>query len=386
MSDDEGVQQFLEIRETMRKIALYMGLWPFENPGFLYRMIPYCLVSLFVYAILIISNSIAHHISDARLVTVCFGIITINILCILKVLRISRFGKELLWFNRTVTELCNEFLSDGELKKFVLDDVKIFRSFFRVHASLCAFSGTVPIITSLVSVVYQMRHDLHPIKYSLLLPGTYPWNVSVNQLVHGLHFGFEAYSLMWNFYVGALVDVLFSFTILQMTIPLRGMSHALLNLRDDGDYGYVLHKCLIQYRILIKCRCIIQKTYGPIIVFIAVTGPVALCSLAWQVTQMDSMTTLQKMRFAAHGIAKTLQVWSYSWSATNLRGQSETFLDNVYCSQWLGDRRFMNTVLTVLMQRPLIIQAGHMPDVSLNMFVFVMKTTSSYYLLLQTLD
>ncbi|XP_011307735.1 uncharacterized protein [Fopius arisanus] len=294
--------------------------------------------------------------------------------------------KKIMWFYNTVDDLCNQFLSDERFHKFVLNDVTIYRYFFWFHTSLCGFSGTIPLVMSMVSVMNQKIHDVHPIKYNLIIPGMYPWNASINEIVYGFHFGLESYTLMWTFYVGALVDVLFSFSLLQMTIPLRGMSHAIIHLCDESDYEDTLRRCLIQYRTLIECRNIIENTYGLIILGVAITGPIALCSLAWQVTQMETISNFQKFRFAVHGVAKILQVFSYSWSATMLKGKSEDFLGQVYFSKWQGNRSLMNTVFTILIQRPLTIRAGHMPDVSLSMFVFVMKTTASYYLLLQTME
>lgn len=204
----------------------------------------------------------------------------------LQVLCLAMNVRKILWFYKSVDDLCNQFLNDKRLQKFVLNDVTIYRCFFWIHTSLCGFSGTVPLIMSMVSVTNQKVHDVHPIKYNLIIPGRYPWNASVNEFVYGLHFGLESYTLMWTFYVGALVDVLFSFSLLQMTIPLRAMSHSIIHLCDQRDYGGTLRTCLVQYRTLIQCRNIIQNAYGPIILGVAITGPIALCSLAWQVTQV----------------------------------------------------------------------------------------------------
>ncbi|XP_063975386.1 uncharacterized protein LOC135161603 isoform X2 [Diachasmimorpha longicaudata] len=386
MADDPRAEKYFQIRKTIQKLVFFMGVWPSENSGSFYRCLHYVPVTLYCNAIMIILNSIAHHLDNAKIITLNFGVIAVYLLCALKVLCLAVNVKKMMWFYETIDDLCNQFLKDGQLQKFVLNDVTVYRFFFWFHTSLCGFSGTVPLVMSMVSVMNQKIHDIHPVKYNLIIPGMYPWNASINEIVYGLHFGLESYTLMWTFYVGALVDVLFSFSLLQMTIPLRGMSHAIIHVCDGEDYGSALHRCLVQYRTLIQCRNIIENTYGPIILGVAITGPIALCSLAWQVTQMETISNFQKFRFAVHGVAKILQVFSYSWSATILKGKSEDFLRKVYSSEWYGNRGFMNTVLTMLIQRPLTIKAGHMPDVSLGMFVFVMKTTVSYYLLLQTME
>lgn len=85
MSDSRKADEYFQIRKTIQKLIYFMGVWPDDDSGPLYRILPCLPIALYLNAVMIIFNSIAHHLDNGKIVTLSIGVIAVYLLCALKV-------------------------------------------------------------------------------------------------------------------------------------------------------------------------------------------------------------------------------------------------------------------------------------------------------------
>ncbi|XP_011307597.1 odorant receptor 23a isoform X2 [Fopius arisanus] len=246
---------------------------------------------------------------------------------------------------------------------------------------------SIRIVTRAMSIMTSIILNMfRPVKYPLILLGMYPWTVPDNIFIYTVHYIFEAFALFTVFYVSSGTDAFLPLLVFQVKGKLRAMAYRLTEIGEKDSIDEEMGQCIRDYTALMECRDILEKTFGPIILLLMSNNAIILCALIFQFTQMKAITIVQIIQFAAYICGKTTQTFLYSWSGTLLSSKSEEYLGAVYAANWYGNRRGMNSVLITLIQKPLTMTAWHMSVVSVDMFVMVLNTTMSYFLLLQTIE
>nr|QNL15047.1 olfactory receptor 103 [Aulacocentrum confusum] len=178
-----------------------------------------------------------------------------------------------------------DFLS-GSQEKNILDGVTTFRRLSLILTALIGAAASLYIFMPLAFVIYQHLHHVENIKYILVYPAIYPWEISPNGLLYKLHYISEATPNIALMCVTAGVDSLFTLHVFQMIGRLRKMSYCILNAGRNSNYKKAVRQCVSQHETLLECRDILEKVYGPMILWIMVTNAIILCSLMFQLSQV----------------------------------------------------------------------------------------------------
>ncbi|XP_034934704.1 odorant receptor coreceptor-like [Chelonus insularis] len=171
-----------------------------------------------------------------------------------------------------------------------------------------------------------------------------------------------------------------------MTGILCDISYNLKNVSNQDDRIAIVRQCLVQYSIVLKCRDKLQRIYGPIILWTMGTNAILLCGVAFQITHLQTVSTARIILFIVHGGMKTIQIFMYNWAGSRLTEESEIYRTALYTSNWLENKKLMKIIAIALGQKPLIVKACSYLIVSLDMFVYVMNATASYFVFLQTME
>nr|AQN78462.1 olfactory receptor 60 [Meteorus pulchricornis] len=135
-------------------------------------------------------------------------------------------------------------------------------------------------------IINQHSHHVKPVQYTLVYPTGYPWDITAPGFLYKVHFIYESAATVALFCITVGVDSLFTMYGWQMVAQFREMSHRITHISEKDDEKDVLRECVLQHQKIIKCRDILQKIYGPIVLWIITTNAVILCTLIFQVTRV----------------------------------------------------------------------------------------------------
>lgn len=85
------------------------------------------------------------------------------------------------------------------------------------------------------------------------------------------------------------VDSLFSLYLFQMMGYIKMMGHLLPKPNDRIGCNNIIRECIYLHKILLNCRNIIQKIYGPIILWMMTTHAIILCAQLFQISQVNNI-------------------------------------------------------------------------------------------------
>lgn len=296
-------------RETTKRFLLIVGLWPKEQPRFLYRLLPWTQIFLSLGMVLTLTGYVREHFNNVALVTKGMSVMTsfltvtlkvrINILITVNISNKSyRYAinfkvtlmivnhKDLGELHQMLDPYFNDMLSKPKLSRIILNGVDTFRRLSLTLMIVTLFTCFVYVITPLAFIIIQHLRHVHPIKYILVFPGVYPWKISPNGLLYKIHYIFESSANMTLICATAGVDSLFILYVFQMIGQLRELSYRMSYTDWSSDNEDVLRKCMIQYTILMRCRDILQKIYGPIILWMMGTNAIILCAVIFQLAEV----------------------------------------------------------------------------------------------------
>nr|WGO81754.1 olfactory receptor 76 [Microplitis mediator] len=368
------ISEYRAFHDFTKRLLTIGGLWPYDNTNIFYRLLPYVQIFLNLGMALVVYGFVQKHFSNVAVVTRGFGIMTSFVTAILKVMCLVINHNDLTKLHKNLDPYFEELLKNPKLLEHILKKVNIFR-FLSWALGCCVFAVIAfYIITPLSFIISCYFHHIEIKKYPLIYPGSYPWKIPSSGFVYKAHFIFETLGSFALFFVTTSVDSLFTLYVFQIIGQLREISYCITHINHENDDGdFVIYKCIAQYEQLIKCREILEKIYGPVILWIMGTNAVILCALLFQVSQMKSITIIQGLLFTTYSILKMVQTFMYAWSGSCLTEESENYKDAIYSANWFGNKRFMTSIVILLTQRPLTLTACNFSIVSLRIFISVIK-------------
>ncbi|XP_014298175.1 odorant receptor 4-like [Microplitis demolitor] len=383
------ITSYFIFREIIKGPLLALGLWPDENPSLFYRLLSYIQLPLNFGMFLAIFNFVRLHVNNITLLTKSFGVMTTYLSTTLKITCLLINRREALELHRTLDPHFSKLAQDVEMKKIIFKKFTMLKLITWLFFSCVFITLSAMIITPLIDIAMQYHKYGKNNKYPLIYPSKYPWQTSMNGWPYKVTYLFESLATMSLFCITSSVDSLFLFYIFQIIGQLREMSYSITNtngFNDDNEKDIVLRKTIYQYQTLIKCREIIEKIYGPIILWIMCTNAVIMCVFIFQFMQMKNLPIIRLMIIFTYVLSKVLQTFIYAWSGTCLTVESEDYRKAVYNMNWYGNKRIMTSVIIMLAQKPMIVTACNFSTVTVDIFIMVLKTTVSYFFLLQTLE
>nr|WNA12528.1 olfactory receptor [Microplitis mediator] len=395
---------YLIYRKMMKRLLLPFGLWPKENPTVFYRLLSYLQLPLNLGMSLAISNFVRLHANSIKFLTKSFGVMTTYLSSTLKVNKFNKQKKnisyklffqitcflinhkEALYLHKTLDLHFDKLTQDVKMKKIIFKKFTLLILVTWIFFFTVLITLSVMVMTPLIDIVTQHNENHENMKYSLVYPSEFPWQISSNGWSYKITFIFESLATISLFCITMRVDSLFLFYIFQIIAQLREMSYRITNTNDNKEINFVLRKVILQYQTLTKCREIIEKIYGPIILCIMCTNAVIMCVFIYQLMEMKNLSIIRLIIIFTYILTKVLQTFIYAWSGTCLTAESEEYRKAVYNINWYGNKRIMNSVIIMLAQKPMVVTACSFSPVTVNIFTMVLKTTASYYFLLQTIE
>ncbi|KAG8037792.1 hypothetical protein G9C98_006003 [Cotesia typhae] len=378
------VSHYIVFHKLTKGLLTFAGLWPYENSNFFYKILPYIELIISLGIVIAIFGFVRQHFFSVSLVTRGLSIMTSFITVILKLKCISTYREDLKELHSYLDSSFSALLENSKLTKRILEKVQIFTNLSVVFTVCVLISVCFYIINPLIFII--QHHKLTVVKYPLIYPSSYPWEVPPSGFYYQLHFVFELLASWTLLLVTTGIDSLFTLYIFMMIGQLRKMSYSMTHINESEDKDFVARKCIDQYEKLLRGKSIIETLFGPIILWIIGTNAIVLCTLLFQITQMKSISMLRGILFITYFTLKIVQTFMYAWSGSCLTEESEKYRYAVYASNWYGDKRLSTTAIITMAQKPLTLTACNFGVVSVNIFVMVLNTTVSYFFLLQTLD
>nr|QNL15038.1 olfactory receptor 94 [Aulacocentrum confusum] len=197
-------------------------------------------------------------------------------------------------------------------------------------ASMKMLSCVVFVTTPLILIAYQEFHQVYPIKYILLVPGNYPWTIAPNGFLYRLHYLVESASSIFAIVVSGGIDALFTLYIFQIIGQFRAMSYRITHTRAKHEYFCVLRECIKQHEIIMRCRDILEKIYGPIILWTMLVNALNLCSQMFDFTQMTNVSIQRAVFFAIYMMFKLVQTFAYAWAGLRLTEEVTSNLITIF--------------------------------------------------------
>ncbi|XP_053593402.1 uncharacterized protein LOC103571543 [Microplitis demolitor] len=364
----------------MKRLLLSLGLWPKENPTLFYRLLSYLQLPLNFGMSLAISNFVRLHANSIKFLTKSFGVMTTYFSSTLKITCLLINRREALELHRTLDPHFSKLAQDVEMKKIIFKKFTMLKLITWLFFSCVFITLSAMIITPLIDIAMQYHKYGKNNKYPLIYPSKYPWQTSMNGWPYKVTYLFESLATMSLFCITSSVDSLFLFYIFQIIGQLREMSYSITNtngFNDDNEKDVVLRKTIYQYQTLIKCREIIEKIYGPIILWIMCTNAVIMCVFIFQFMQMKNLPIIRLMIIFTYVLSKVLQTFIYAWSGTCLTVESEDYRKAVYNMNWYGNKRIMTSVIIMLAQKPMVVTACDFSIVTVNIFVMLREMSYS---------
>ncbi|NP_001177598.1 odorant receptor 251 isoform X1 [Nasonia vitripennis] len=281
--------------------------------------------------------------------------------------------------------LTEKFMSDmknPENLPDLLSNMRMFAVFVTMYKTTIAFIMSMYCIVPLFSF---LKYG----KYLRVYPCLYPFSFVPGGVVHWLLYGWESTGALSAWAISVGTDCAFGMYAIQICGEQRVLARKLKDLRVGSNYTRELRDCMERHHLIITAKNTFESLYGLISIWLAISGAIVLCSLIFQVTEYleNRGGYVRAIIFFAHFSGKMMQVFMYAWYGNLINEESLAFPRAIYSSHWTDccDTRFKNDILIVLAQRPLIVTALGCMNVQLDMFAKIVKTSISYFFLLQTL-
>nr|QNL14981.1 olfactory receptor 37 [Aulacocentrum confusum] len=382
----DKLSEYLIFRSSVKRVLLIVGLWPKENPSIFYRFLPLLQLTLNFSTVLASAGFVRLHINNMNRAIKGISVIisfTGNVLKSLCLLLNRQNAKKL---HDILDSKFFKLLDKPDLSNVILDEVTIFRRLASLMTSLTYVSCFIYITRPIITIIYQQLQHIHPIRYGLVLPGVYPWKIVPNGLLYKMHYVLGAMSAILAFAVTTGLDLLFSLDVFQLMAQFRDMSRRIGKINAKNGDIEALQQCVIQYEILIQCRDILQKIYGPILLWTMIVNAGTLCCQMFEFVKMSEISAQRAIFAFVYILFKLLETFHYAWVGSRLTEETEKYKAAIYACNWHGNKRFMSSMVIMLGQKPWILTACNFSNISINIFTNVLNTALSYFFLLKTVQ
>ncbi|XP_012140182.1 odorant receptor 82a [Megachile rotundata] len=284
-----------------------------------------------------------------------------------------------------------EISKEPRLKSIAFPLVGAFYRTILVEAVLMAGITLLYATRSLLNRLLRDPTNTTEENYPLPFPERFPWSLESPPIWY-LHYAFEFNVCYYIIFVSSGVDAFYGFTMFRMSSVLRRLTlqfEILSARKDDEIRRKEFGECIEMHVALFKCRDIIQEVYGPVVLIVATTNALCMCSLIFQIVQVNTeISNAQMAIYTTYFVMKFTQTLMYAWPGSVIISESELFRDKIYCSYWYknGDANLIKQFSLILTQRTIVVKACRILLVSLDLFVKVLNTAISYYFLLKTID
>ncbi|KAG8037782.1 hypothetical protein G9C98_005993 [Cotesia typhae] len=375
--------EFVKFRSIIKKLVFIVGLWTKEDSSLFHRSLLAIYLSFFIIPIVGVGNFFITNISNISLATrslstlLGFSTVMIKATCFI----INR--KEVNDLHTVLDPYFDKLVQSPKMSNLVLSNVRTFQrwpTFITVFVTIVCLSYA---INPIISILHQLQRREWPIKYNLIFLTVYPIKARHNSLLYNFYFVDEYLLTASMIFITSSLDSLFTYYIFQLIGMLREISYHISRV-DEKNSEIIIRRCVDKYEILLQACGQVQKIYGPIILWTMNVNAVVLCAAIFQLSHAKTIPVVSLILFSAHASLKLIQVYVFAWSGTQLTIESEKFRDCIYAANWTENMRLKASIIIMLAQKPLILTACNILNVTIDMFVI--NTSVSCFLLLKTFE
>nr|AQN78463.1 olfactory receptor 61 [Meteorus pulchricornis] len=278
------LSEYNTYRKITKWLLLLLGLFPLENASLFYRFLPYIHLFLNLGTAFGMLGFVRAHITNILVVSKRLGLMVSFLTGSLKIVCMIIYHEDAMKL-RSLDKHFNILINNPQFTNMAFDGVTAFRRLSWAVSLLVLLSGTVNVITPIILIIYQQSHHFQPVKYILPYLSIYPWNVEPNGYLYKFHFIFETVATYSLVAITSSIEPLFTLYVIQMIGQLREMSYVMEHLNESNDPESSVRDCINQYTNLVECRNMVQKIFGPIILWQIITNAVILCLGIFQLSQ-----------------------------------------------------------------------------------------------------
>nr|AZQ24950.1 odorant receptor [Aphidius gifuensis] len=389
MEKDKNLRVYWSFFYLVKKLLNIMGIFPINNTSIFYNLKPYFAMFVAIFLTISIVRFVIDHITNVAVMTKGLSLTLSYITVTLKLVMLKFYKNDMIKLHESLEKNFNNYINNTKIKYIILKKINNLYRLSKILTIGVGGSSLAYLIVPIIFYVIQLLKHKEKIFYVSPAPAKFPWS---NDHYHVLPWIYD----MISFTIGSITltattcgtDASFPFYLFQMSANLRVMSDKLNNINSDDNYYEAIRECALKYESLIKCRGIIEKVYGPIIIWTIISNAVILCSLIFQMSKMESIGLGSLIVATLYASSKALQTFIYASAGTFLTSESENFIDAIYACNWTlsSKQKFRTSILILLSQKPMIITACSLTVVSVDMFVAVLNTSISYFFLLKTME
>ncbi|KAL2713844.1 odorant receptor Or2-like [Vespula squamosa] len=369
----EQVELYRNYARFVKRLVLLAGIWPMtqKESSYFYRQLPILAVSSGVIMFFGVLRFCRDNISNLSLFTKGLSLVGSFSLISLKALMFFVYRKQLSELNGILDPMFEKTLENPRLRPILLSLLNLFRYFTYIFYVLITSTLALYICTPLIFIGYEAIKDIHPRRYGLPFPTSFPWIDGTPGIYYHIEYLFEIQFGWFAIFVTSSVDSLFGFYIFQIVGLFRAISYECEYFTQSAeDLHDILHNCIKKHIKLLHCRDIIQNVYGPIVFNLVLTSATVLCALTFQIFKTE-MTVSKTLLFVVYGVMKGIQTFMYAWYGSIIIFEAEDFRRRIYCCKWYayGNLSIMKEILLVLTQKPMVLVACNFFSISLDMFL-----------------
>ncbi|XP_074037331.1 odorant receptor 46a [Leptinotarsa decemlineata] len=173
------------------------------------------------------------------------------------------------------------------------------------------------------------------------------------------------------------------------------LNRTIISLNDCDESGMYrsdqvnrgLKNCVKHHVKIIRFHEILEKVFSMIILMQYATSAAVICNIGFQLVHVDPMS-MQLIPILVYFIAMMIQLAIYCWFGNEIIVKSLDIRDSCYNFKWFESDLKARKTITIIMERskkPMLLTAGKFSVLSLQSYTSVMRTSYSYFALLQTL-
>ncbi|NP_001177596.1 odorant receptor 248 [Nasonia vitripennis] len=379
---DNEVASYVKYSSYLKRLTAFIGLWPDYQ-----KQMPAISLLLSIQAAFssfttfcFIAYSCYLDSADIGAFTSYIGGLVGYLTTVMKIFVLGIQQKNLKKLNNGISASFEANLKVPENRQYLLAHLPMSLRFFYTYAITTGSSLALLVLIPLL----LLRHGV----YVRMLPLTLPFSYKPGGMVHWM---FYLYEILcgWNLWTVAVgTDNLFSLYCLHIVGELKLLSSRFRNLKSSKNYRKDMKDCIQSHMLLMKTFLKLQKVFGFVVMWFAITCALCLCSLVFQAVEMDKVSVMRVFYLFNHSFVKLLQAYLYTWCGNIITVESEICLNAAYEAHWSdsGDKRFMKDILTVVLQRPMVFKANKFMELRMELFLKIVNTSVSYFFLLRTLD
>ncbi|XP_031778011.1 odorant receptor 246 isoform X1 [Nasonia vitripennis] len=361
---EHDVKKYFKYKRGIVFMLSASGVWPnyTSHPAAVRLFLNICSALASGCMFYCIVNFCLNYATNINAFTSCLGLMIGFFSTFIKVIILPMQKEDLQSLNEGVSASYERNLRIVKFRHHLLAHFPMFSRFFYLYS----YSVGMSVLLLTIMPLLALRQG----KYVRMYPQLVPFSYEPGGSLHWSIYAFEVFCGFYLWSVTSGVDSVFGLYALHMVGELRLLNVRFQMLKSSNNYAKDLKSCVDSHIMLMESRHKLQRIFGFLAIWLAITCAIALCALVFQALQAKHATIIRIIYLCGHCFLKLLQAYFYAWYGNIIAIESDACQSAIYESQWpgSGDKRFMNDVLVVLSQTPMIFKAKQWMPLRLDMF------------------